>query len=58
MYAHMSLFHLAELRLQMYEDAVQGIHDHLVQKSIHSGLTYTAELIPERSSADTGGGEV
>jgi len=43
---------------EMYEDAVQGIHDHLVQKSIQSGLTYTAELIPERSSADKGGGEV
>ncbi|KAH9013872.1 glycoside hydrolase family 47 protein [Lactarius hengduanensis] len=35
---------------EMYEDAVQAIHDHLVQKSLTSGLTYTAELIPERNS--------
>jgi len=39
---------------EMYQDAVQAIHDHLVQKSISSGLTYTAELIPERHS----GGEL
>ena len=32
----------------MYEDAVQAIHDHLIQKSLQTGLTYTAELIPER----------
>jgi mannosyl-oligosaccharide alpha-1,2-mannosidase len=36
---------------EMYEDAVQAIHDYLIQKSISSGLTYTAELIPERNSA-------
>ena len=35
----------------MYEDAVQAIHDYLIQKSLSSGLTYTAELIPERNSA-------
>ncbi|KAI9432065.1 glycoside hydrolase family 47 protein [Lactarius indigo] len=40
---------------EMYEDAVQAIHDHLVQKSLASGLTYTAELIPERNSADPHG---
>jgi hypothetical protein len=39
----------------MYEDAVQAIHDHLIQKSLESGLTYTAELIPERNSADPQG---
>ena len=38
----------------MYQDAVQAIHDHLVQKSLTSGLTYTAELIPERNQ----GGEL
>ena len=32
----------------MYDDAVQAIHDHLIQKSMTSGLTYTSELIPER----------
>ncbi|THH14487.1 hypothetical protein EW146_g5847 [Bondarzewia mesenterica] len=32
----------------MYEDAVQAIHDHLIRKSMASGLTYTSELIPER----------
>ena len=36
------------LRLQMYEDAVQAIHDYLIQKSLQTELTYTAELIPER----------
>lgn len=39
---------------EMYEDAVQAIHDHLIQKSLITGLTYTAELIPERDS----GGEI
>ena len=34
----------------MYEDAVQAIHDYLVQKSPASGLTYTSELIPESNS--------
>ncbi|KAI0281280.1 glycoside hydrolase [Russula aff. rugulosa BPL654] len=34
---------------EMYEDAVQGIHDYLIQKSLKTGLTYTAELIPERN---------
>ncbi|KAF8481629.1 glycoside hydrolase family 47 protein [Russula ochroleuca] len=34
---------------EMYEDAVQAIHDHLIQKSLQTGLTYTAELIPERN---------
>lgn len=37
---------------EMYQDAVQAIHDHLVQKSLTSGLTYTAELIPERSNGE------
>ena len=41
--------------LQMYEDAVQAIHDHLIQKSLQSGLIYTAELIPERSKDDPRG---
>ncbi|KAH9958979.1 glycoside hydrolase [Russula dissimulans] len=35
---------------EMYEDAVQAVHDHLIQKSLKSGLIYTAELIPERRS--------
>ena len=33
---------------QMYDDTMQAIHDHLVQKSMANGLTYTSELIPER----------
>ncbi|TFY57228.1 hypothetical protein EVG20_g8628 [Dentipellis fragilis] len=33
----------------MYDDAVQAIHDHLVHRGMSSGLTYTSELIPERS---------
>jgi len=41
---------------EMYEDAVQAVHDHLIQKSLKSGLIYTAELIPERRSAEPQGG--
>jgi len=40
---------------EMYEDAVQAIHDHLIQKSLKSGLIYTAELIPERNSGEPHG---
>lgn len=43
-----NLFMSPNLRLQMYEDAVQAIHDYLIQKSLQTELTYTAELIPER----------
>ncbi|KAJ6605364.1 glycoside hydrolase family 47 protein [Mycena vulgaris] len=32
--------------LKMYEDAMQGIHDHLVHKTPTRKLTYVAELIP------------
>jgi len=32
----------------MYMDAVQSIQDHLIQRSLTSGLLYTSELIPER----------
>ncbi|KAJ7872696.1 glycoside hydrolase [Mycena leptocephala] len=32
--------------LQMYGDAMQGVHDHLVQKTPTHGLTYIAEMIP------------
>jgi len=39
----------------MYEDAVQAIHDHLIQTSLKTGLIYTAELIPERNSAEPHG---
>jgi hypothetical protein len=38
----------------MYDDAMTAIHSHLVKKS-KSGLTYTAELIPERHRS---GGEI
>ncbi|KAJ7115276.1 glycoside hydrolase [Mycena epipterygia] len=37
--------------LKMYEDAMQGIHDHLVQKTPNKKFTYIAELIPT-SGAD------
>ncbi|KAI0030615.1 glycoside hydrolase [Vararia minispora EC-137] len=33
----------------MYSDAVQGVQDYLVQRSMTSGLLYTSELIPERA---------
>ncbi|KAF7340482.1 alpha-1,2-Mannosidase [Mycena venus] len=33
--------------LKMYEDAMQGIHDHLVHKTPTRKLTYIAELIPK-----------
>ncbi|KAJ6605386.1 glycoside hydrolase [Mycena vulgaris] len=32
---------------QMYVDAMQGVHDHLVQKTPTHGLTYLAELLPQ-----------
>lgn len=35
----------------MYEDAMSGISEHLVQKSLQRGLTYTSELIPQRGEA-------
>ncbi|KAI0045662.1 glycoside hydrolase family 47 protein [Auriscalpium vulgare] len=40
-----------EVYRDMYEDAVQAIHDHLLQKSMGNRLTYTSELIPERDSS-------
>lgn len=30
----------------MYEDAMQGIHDNLVQKTVTKKMTYIAELLP------------
>ncbi|KAJ7088429.1 glycoside hydrolase family 47 protein [Mycena belliarum] len=33
--------------LKMYEDAMQGIHDHLVQKTATRKHTYIAELVPK-----------
>ncbi|EIW87221.1 glycoside hydrolase family 47 protein [Coniophora puteana RWD-64-598 SS2] len=38
----------------MYDDAMNGVHEHLVLKSQKAGLTYIAELNPQR----TPGGEV
>ncbi|KAF8904792.1 glycoside hydrolase [Gymnopilus junonius] len=32
---------------QMYEGAMQGVHDNLVQKSLKKHMTYIAELIPQ-----------
>lgn len=32
----------------MYEDAMSGISEHLIQKSMRRGLTYTSELVPQR----------
>jgi mannosyl-oligosaccharide alpha-1,2-mannosidase len=34
----------------MYEDAMQGIHDHLVQKTPSRKLVYIAELLPKGSN--------
>ncbi|EIN14259.1 glycoside hydrolase [Punctularia strigosozonata HHB-11173 SS5] len=42
-------------QLGMYDDAMNAIHNHLIQKSITGNFIYTAELIPERSGP---GGEV
>lgn len=39
---------------QMYEETMDAVNKHLVQKSTTSNLIYTAELIPERHP----GGEV
>ncbi|KAF8195091.1 glycoside hydrolase [Pholiota molesta] len=32
---------------QMYDDAMDGIHNHLVQKSMGNKMTYTSELVAE-----------
>jgi len=32
----------------MYDDAMDAIHNHLIQRSINTKMTYTAELVPER----------
>jgi mannosyl-oligosaccharide alpha-1,2-mannosidase len=32
----------------MYDDAMSAIHEHLIQKSMNTKMTYTAELIPEQ----------
>jgi len=38
--------------LQMYEDAMRGVHAHLISKT-RSNMTYTSELVPEhRSNGD------
>ncbi|OCH89742.1 glycoside hydrolase [Obba rivulosa] len=34
---------------EMYDDAINGVHNHLVKKSEFDRLTYTSELIPERN---------
>ncbi|KZT01183.1 glycoside hydrolase family 47 protein [Laetiporus sulphureus 93-53] len=33
---------------QMYDDAMLAVHTHLMRKSEREGLTYTAEILPER----------
>ncbi|KAJ3489749.1 hypothetical protein NLI96_g1889 [Meripilus lineatus] len=33
----------------MYDDAMNGVHAHLIQKSPRTRMTYTSELIPERT---------
>jgi len=35
----------------MYDDAMTAIHNHLIQKSTKSRMTYTAELIPESDAS-------
>ncbi|KAF8798349.1 glycoside hydrolase family 47 protein [Phlegmacium glaucopus] len=39
-----------EVYREMYQDAMQAIHGSLVQKGLNTGLTYTAELIPDRQA--------
>ncbi|KIY69270.1 glycoside hydrolase family 47 protein [Cylindrobasidium torrendii FP15055 ss-10] len=34
----------------MYDDSVQGIHDHLIQESEARKMIYTSELVPERNA--------
>ncbi|KAH9854342.1 glycoside hydrolase [Lenzites betulinus] len=36
---------------EMYEFAMNGVQEHLIKKSVSGRLTYTAELIPERSGS-------
>ena len=35
--------------LQMYEDAMRGIHTHLISRT-RSNVTYTSELVPEHDA--------
>ncbi|KAF9007862.1 glycoside hydrolase family 47 protein [Cyathus striatus] len=37
-----------EVYREMYEDAMQAIHNTLIQKGIHQNLTLTTELLPSR----------
>ena len=44
---------LARFRIftpKMYQDAMQAIHDSLVQKGLNIGLTHIMELIPSKDS--------
>lgn len=34
----------------MYDDAMTAVHTHLIKKSEEEGLTYTAEILPERDT--------
>jgi len=34
----------------MYDDAMKGVHDHLIKQTPRKHLTYTSELIPERNN--------
>ncbi|KAI0801357.1 glycoside hydrolase [Fomes fomentarius] len=38
---------------EMYMGAMDGVHNHLIQKSQYTRMTYTSELIPERDGAGT-----
>lgn len=35
--------------LQMYDDAMNGVAEHLIHKTPRAHLTYTSELIPQRT---------
>jgi len=35
--------------LQMYEDAMRGVHAHLISRT-RSNMTYTSELVPENDT--------
>ena len=40
---------LMTISIQMYDDTMTAIHNHLIQQSFKTKMTYTCELIPERN---------
>lgn len=49
---YVAIFSKVPLKLterKMYDNAMGAIHEHLIQKTVNTKMTYTAELIPEQN---------